>query len=204
MAYYITSHETLFIHIPKTGGTSIFNWIEENLDCKKQGPKHATINQYRKSFGEIENYFSIIRHPIDRLLSWYHYQYKMILYREQKNKPKPNDIEIKNLYLKGFNESFTGTPNALFDKTILRPQINYFNKDEILFLIKYENINQDFKKIQNFFNCFKPLPFKNSSKNKIVKTKINKETLNIIYDVYQKDFEQLGYEYEAPENDSYI
>ena len=88
MAHHIPLHDLTFIHIPKTGGTSVFTWIEENFDYVQNGSKHSTINQYKKSFAQPKNYFSIVRHPVDRILSWYHYQYKMILYREEKGKPK--------------------------------------------------------------------------------------------------------------------
>lgn len=197
MAHYIPSCDIAFIHIPKTGGTSVFSWIEENFDYVNKGAKHATINQYEKNFGRPKNYFSIFRHPVDRLLSWYHYQYKMILYREEKGKPKTTDKEIKDLYFKGIDESFTGYPNALFNKTILRPQTKYFDKD-ITFLLRYENLNEDFSKIQHLTNCYKDLPFKNKSKNKSIETIISKKTLNIIFNIYKKDFEQLGYDYETP------
>ena len=197
MAYYIPSHDLAFIHIPKTGGTSVFTWIAENFEYVKNGSKHSTIAQYKKSFAIPKNYFSVVRHPVDRVLSWYRYQYKMILYREGKGKPKANDAEIKELYLQGIDKSFTGCANVLFDKTILRPQIKYFDNN-ITFLLKCENLNEDFSKIQQLTGCYKDLPFKNISKNKSIEKTVNKRTIEIINDIYKEDFKQLGYKYETP------
>mgnify|MGYP000329426183 CR=1 FL=1 len=195
MAYYVPFLDLVFIHIPKTGGTSIFNWIEENFDCIKQGPKHATIYHYRKSFGDVKNYFCVVRNPYDRILSWYYYQKKMIEYRQNKGKPKPNDKKIKELCAIGFNNAFTGEKNLLFDKTIFRPQVRYFD-NSVSHILKLENLKADFIQIQKLTGCYRDLPILNTSQNKKTIEVISPENREKIFNIYKEDFERLGYEYE--------
>lgn len=66
-------HQFIFIHVPKTGGTS----IEKALELG--GPRHNTARQYKELFPELwESYYSFafVRNPWDRVLSLY-------LYRQQ-------------------------------------------------------------------------------------------------------------------------
>ncbi len=88
-------HEFIGIHIPKTGGTSIINALEEYMEkvIRKPVPgqteyrknlksgyyDHATLqNVYdelgNKTFREYYK-FSVVRNPWDRLASWYIHHY---------------------------------------------------------------------------------------------------------------------------------
>jgi hypothetical protein len=90
MAYYIPSLDLAFIHIPKNGGTSILQWIEENFEYKKIGSKHVDIKGFTAcKYGNVPRpryYFSVVRNPYSRILSWFYYQEKMIKYRHEKRK----------------------------------------------------------------------------------------------------------------------
>ena len=82
----IPEHKILFIHIPKTGGTTIGNIVHPNIkiadtdkmyrdhldDPKKLSVKHKYYSDYKDIIGEdIKNYFvfSFVRNPYSRLFS---------------------------------------------------------------------------------------------------------------------------------------
>ena len=196
MTHYIPSHDLAFIHVPKTGGTSILKWIEQNFDYNKIASKHANIFEFtgRKygSHSRPKNYFTVVRNPYHRILSWYYYQDKMLNKRLEKNKPRENDNELKKLLEVGINDSFTGEKSALYDKNILKPQTKFYDAD-IKFILYQENLVNDFKKIQKFTNCYKDLPFENKSKNSNNVNILNEKTIKLINEIYSDDFKILGY-----------
>ena len=70
---YSDKYKCLFVHIPKTGGTSIesvFGWYSGH----RGEQDHRTILEYRKLLGtNFDTYFSfsIVRNPWDRAVSYY-------------------------------------------------------------------------------------------------------------------------------------
>jgi len=73
----------LFIHIPRTGGSSIekfFNFVPSGDHYKKQ-TQHSTLEEYAEHC-DVEKYFkfTIVRNPWDRLLSWYLWSFSEVIY----------------------------------------------------------------------------------------------------------------------------
>ena len=78
---YCEERKLLFVHIPKTGGTT----IEREMDCvcssKGYGVKagkamqHYTCNEYHKNVPFTDDYwkFSIVRNPYSRFISDFFY-----------------------------------------------------------------------------------------------------------------------------------
>lgn len=75
----IISHEKkfVFIHVPKTGGTSISSWLLKHPFCFEDGNKHATAKEARSYF-ETNGWpwheykkFLVVRNPWSRAYSYY-------------------------------------------------------------------------------------------------------------------------------------
>jgi len=78
------THKLVFVHIPKTGGCSIFYQLKELLGEREYpAPKpdifHMTISDLRGLFPEVSSYFkfTIVRHPLSRFVSTYNYLAKL-------------------------------------------------------------------------------------------------------------------------------
>ena len=70
---YSTPTQFIFVHIPKTAGTSTLRWLNGGVVKRNC---HSTALQYKKMLGQQYNSFfkfSFVRNPWDRMLSFYKY-----------------------------------------------------------------------------------------------------------------------------------
>jgi hypothetical protein len=194
--------KVIFIHIPKTGGTSIFvkniypqldseiNEVQAklgHLDIKhfrfysKNFFTHLTFTEYEK-YTKTNQYkiFTIVRNPYDRIFSYYKYHiYKLKI--NQEISLLDNEVEKFNKYLN----------YLLKDKKYLtyKTQTSFLlNKNEIIDpsikIIKYENLNKEIKN----------LPRLNVSIDFISKKDIYiQENIEIVKKHFLEDFLNLGY-----------
>ena len=174
----IEEHKTIFIHIPKNAGTAI-ETLFGNSSFRIQPPKHANIHEIKKTFPEIyDSYskFTIIRNPYDKMVSWYFYLKRQL--GEQHNV-----IEF-NEWIKDPSKFWHANDPISY----LKPQYEWV--DDTVVLIKYENLDKEFNQ---FFGKEINLPVVNKSKHDHYLTYYNKESLDIIYDRYKKDFKKYNY-----------
>ena len=206
-------HKIIFIHIPKCAGQSIENIFLRDLglnwqqryplllrprNAKEKGPErlaHLYAEEYFK-FGYIpkEKYdkffkFSIIRNPVDRILSEINYQ----------RIPKKNS---KNIYGIESVEEYISKVIKLNKFSDLQrhisPQVKFLHDSETNKLlvdrvILFDELNHEVPKIlQKKLKVFLEVPKINSSKNKLwVKEELTPRDLSFLYDFYESDFNFL-------------
>lgn len=195
MAFYIPSKNCVFVHIPKTGGTSVLKWISENLEYKKSSTKHCSFNKWQKQQAIKANHFTVVRNPYARILSWFNYQGKMACNRKTSNNQRNYDEDMIFYYKKGFEYWLErGHPGVLLNKTILTQQTDYYTSD-CLFVLSTENLNNEFTLIQDYFNVFEPIKHLNKSdgSTKNYRDYYNSNTKKIVSKLYEKDLDVLGY-----------
>ena len=193
-------HKFIFIHIPKTGGTSIELTFKKRI---KGSHKHLTLFDYENELkSEIEKYFifSVIRNPWDKLVSYWKYR---------QGKPhapvdgKLNEFDkwlkfISSLDLNNLNGK-TARGNIPDFRMGLDLQFNSLlnKKNEInVNLIRFENFQEDFNTICDKIGIPKlQLPHKNKSKHKHYTEYYDDETRSIVAEKYAKDIEYFGYEF---------
>lgn len=190
----------IFIHIPKTAGTSIEQFIKDNgkneisyLGVRNNRSLHHLLayelklelsylyNQYYK--------FSIIRNPYDRLLSEYYWTpIRGVGYKSNQTKADFITYVAKVVKNKLFFE------NIYNDHFI--PQHCFVFKGKNLLvdhIFRYEDLDYIIDFLKKRFNINRNFPCLNKSDHSIKKTEWNNRQKERIYKIYEKDFIIFNY-----------
>jgi len=194
------NHAILFVHVPKTAGTSIYRWFQKNgwsrLDydddaasnwLRRLPPQHYHAEILRNIY-RIEHFDAILqvsRHPVSRLISEFRYR--------MRNKRYPLSVprfvrwwdEKKQLYLQNPCES----------DNHLRPQHEFLLpgarvmrlEDQLNGFALRSLVEEVGLSAENF-----DLPIKNVSPK--LDFRISKKTQDDIEEFYETDFNTFGYE----------
>ena len=188
--------KTLFIHIPKTAGISVYNAIYEDDSSKG----HLSIQEYYDFFGneKVKSLFSfaIVRNPYERLFSAYSYLKKGGLQGKydkhyQKQISKYNSFEdfVLNFFA---TDEYKGIDHFL-------PQFYWVSDRKGNIAVNYigyfENLEEEFEKIQSLaYNKSNYLSLKwvNKTADKKI-LNLTPEMIKIINKVYKEDFRNFNY-----------
>lgn len=167
-------HKYLFVELPRTGTTAIHNELIKHYDGEEILNKHSTYRDFLKTATEEEkNYFvfSCIRNPMDRVVSLYLKlknpagQFKNKKYRKSRS-ISAFIFNRRIHYLQKHNASFPG----YFKKFYKMPYDDWSSLDhhQFNFIIKFENLNEDFYKVLKKIGLEKVrnLPTINKTKSK--------------------------------------
>lgn len=198
-----------FIHITKTAGTSIedvgykegFTWGRFH---KKYGYWHELFPNKPNSIKSSYNYFTVIRNPYTRIVSEFHDKW----YGVGNNTDNFNSTEfnkyVRNKIIHYFNKSYYYNERLGIMGGSYAPQHLYIDNDFDISILRFENINEDFKnlmKVQGFENVELSM-HKLKAKKKFSINDFEQITISLINKVYHKDFELFNYEkIKAPEFD---
>jgi len=197
----VVCHEKkcIFIHIPKTAGTSIEQFIRDNGSNNllfigvrnNRSLQHLTAYELKMMIPYIyKQYykFSIVRNPYDKLLSEYYWNPSInIGYKKGKSKKDflKNVIEIvqnKKYFNDIYNDHFIPQYNFLF----------YKNKLLVNQLFKYEDLEWVSSFLKKKLKITRNFPYLN--RNDIEKEGWNEDEKEIIYNLYKNDFLYFGYQ----------
>jgi hypothetical protein len=204
-----------FIHIPKTGGSSIeklgkkynINWGMYNKNYLIETKKSSSI-WHQISFLYKNNNFTLIRNPYDRIISEFFYRYKIITNNKNLKYNKliyidnPNQISINEFKL-WLNESLKkyNISKYIYDSHLI-PQSEYIydknGNQRIEYIFKLEddfknNLDHLFKKYNLNINI-NDLSHYNVTDKTFNKYDLDQYTLDIIYNFYETDFINFNYE----------
>ena len=190
----------IFIHIPRTGGTSINEYFKsknEPVNAIYSNFKHYTYNDY-KIISDIENYemFTVVRNPYTRIVSYFNYHmatdnnviqsFNMPINRQNIN-------EIFHLYLKS---NLTEIPCKYERETpllVYKPQFSYINSN--VTILKFETMNSDFNTYMGI-TCELPritsIPINYSRYD--AHDLLDDTSIKLINQYYMKDFIQFNYD----------
>ena len=196
-------NKILFIHIPKTGGSSIEKLFFEDADTKSVPHKHKTLTNILNKFPRTKNYFkfTFVRNPWDITYSMYRWAFKRPTFK--KTYPKlvgmTFDQWIKSDYFKspvlryiniGING---GDDGSYFDWFVDKKK-----RSEIDYIGKFEYLQEDFNKICDLAKLErKELPWVNKSNmnGESYRDQYSEQAIQIVRKKYEREIEFFGYEF---------
>lgn len=185
----------VYFQIAKNATRTIINYLNKNTKVDFGFPLYLNKDAgYNKPYeSEYDDYFkfTIVRNPWDRFLSFY--QDKV---RNNLQQLSQNDQEIfSDLTFK--DSVFKLTTKDLEQCDLhYRLQTKMFPIDNIDFIGKFENLQEDFGIVCNKIGIpHQKFPQKNKSKHKHYTEYYDDETKEIVAEKYAKDIECFGYEF---------
>jgi chondroitin 4-sulfotransferase 11 len=188
--------KSIFIHIQKTGGSSIeqaLRTVDSALARNPYGGRHAYAKDFRGTVDPVrwDSYykFAFVRNPWDRLVSRHRMCMEVMGNRFQtyvrNNHPEFSDF-IRN-----------GNSNAL-SRTGCN-QLDYITDDNgnvlVDFIGRYENLEEDFRNM-DLAGCAVKLPHINKSTHSDYRNYYTDETREIVAQRFAKDCEFFGYQFD--------
>ena len=169
-------HKYIFIHIPKTGGNSIKRSLAGPWPNYES--RHKTINHYEEYLDYFK--FSFVRNPYDRIYSWVYSHIEP--WQAFHNRPTKKEF---NNYVKDYIDK---------DWTFSAPQYDRI-KDKMDFVGKFENLQSDFNIVCDKIGIDKTkLPWEDKGLGlKSYFDFYEKETIQLINERHEIDFEEFGY-----------
>lgn len=204
------SPDCVFVWIPKTAGTFLYQWLQDNIGMRKMnvprdymafpgfgsatfGHVHYLSLLYQgivpHAFHERSYRFSVVRNPYSRIASLYNY----LCIDQSYNKSFPaflEDVFLRRPPVGLYNHRGISQAN---------PQVDWLMDWNGGFIVqdifKVEKINDALGLLVERFSISSPIPVKNRNvSHKIIfDESFDRETIEKINDIYSRDFSLLGY-----------
>ena len=189
--------KTIFVHIPKTAGTSIA--IALYNDSK---PAHELLREYQaydpNRYNEYFK-FTFVRNPYDRFVSGFSYlkQGGDGLYDPGWWEQFCSEVETLDDFIDNFK--YNHSLYYLKRHLIFIPQVRYMrdlNGDIGLdFVGRLETIREDIERLEELTGMTIDLQHRKKSKRKELSEYMdNEKFVSFVNELYREDFEQLGYD----------
>lgn len=176
----------VFIHINKTGGSSIEKALNLPFEHKTALEKIAEIGRQE---WESRFIFSVIRNPWDKVVSHYHY-------RVQTNQ---TGLGVNTIGFKEWVRLAYGNKDPLYyDKPkMFMPQVDWLTDGNrrilVDFICRFENLDEDFRVVCSEIGRNASLPHLKASKRGNYRDYYDSKTVEIVARWFSKDIENFGY-----------
>jgi len=187
-----------FLHVTKTGGTSIesqgktigFKW---GRFAPHLGPHHVPLIQRHPKIRYNYDWFMVCRNPYDRMLSEFYCRFGGLGPQATKNlrdKSRLNEVVFKRI-----NKSREGFLDSNRNQFHYYPQHLYLDPHAKIHILRFESLADDFSSLMNKYNRTLELTLHLFKSEKIFSVNdFSREVLDLINDYYEKDFLTFGYD----------
>jgi len=185
----------VFIHIPKTAGSSIFQVLTSCNDAPDTDENRhmewtRILEEYNnlvsgqgEAVGDLENYFkfAFVRNPWDRVVSMYSYRVR--------NGEIPADLSFPEFVFKRRNYPFG----------MHREQVklieDHHGKIAMDFIGKFENLKNDWAILQDRLKIGSDLPHLKATVHRPYQTYYTRELIEEVATMYPRDIQLFGYNF---------
>ena len=198
----LKKYKTLFVHIDKTGGTSVENalrvYAEDNrVHPKPLRDKHLYIKEMMTPYTAGFFKFSFVRNPWDRFVSFYFWQRAKYL----RSNPHPSfrsQVDYYYRYYKDKEQYLSHKKRAPHSHLV--PQIWWLRDDKgkvaADFIGRFENLQGDFNIICDRMGVERvDLPHVNKSKHNPYTEYYTDESRETIGEIFAEDIQHFGYKF---------
>ena len=194
MPYY-SDHKCIFIHIPKSAGSTIHS-ILKNKSCTVTSD-HKTMYDLSLRRSTIKQCFkfTFVRNPWDRFVSTYFYFKKYG--RDNLGDMMTGYIVNSFNSFRDFAINFPNIPNQLFRYPHFNEQVSWMQgQPPFDFIGRFENLQDDFNTVCNKLSIpVQKIPRLNPSRHGHYTKYYDNETREIVAERYAKDIEHFGYKF---------
>jgi Sulfotransferase family len=187
------THKFIFIHINKTGGTSIEKVFEPNADQEDVQYKHDSVAFYSRTFpDQFRTYFkfAFARNPWDWLVSRYFWS---------KDRQRLFDYSFDE-FLRRLKNRIRLSERALWLEDALKPQLDRLTIRGAIaldFVGRFENLQSDFDLVCSRLRTEpRTLPHVNKANHARYADYYSEENRKIVEQLYAIDIATFGYHFE--------
>ena len=189
----------IFVHLPKTAGTS----INDVLDVEVQG--HRTLKEIKllldKSIYNSYKKISVVRNPYDRMVSLYKSTLPIVMKNARENNYVGDDFTFEDWFWNIYNHINNIAHEPLYGAPCYDSMVGDSNKLSIDYILRFENLEEDWNDMFNDLNLKVPELLRlNTTKHehysKYYQYQTGEMMINFIYEIFKKDFDTFGYEFE--------
>jgi hypothetical protein len=202
----------IFVHIPKTGGTSIETALDMFDDWKIEQPqklfgliastelqKHGFLSAFLQhlTFSEIQTIstdwqdffsFSFVRNPWDKMVSMYSNPDPHMV-----KQARQQGIELTKI---SFAEFINNTGKIQHIHLLEQHKFIFDNNKQLVdFIGRFENLEADFQQLTKLIGISCQLPHRNKSQRKSYQDYYDSDTQAIVAERYQQDISMFGYSF---------
>ncbi len=196
-----TSHRAVFVHIPKTGGSTVTTVLKRDtfLGPKRnlsdpRGDACETIFEIRDLLGaEFDEFFSFsfVRNPWDRFVSAYHYV--------MERRPELEQVTVHKRF-EDFVRAFEADPDTFKAIRYFRPQNAYLLDENgnipVDFVGRFERFEQDLGTVLDRLGVHRSLiRHRKKSRRSDYRDYFDARSQEIVADAYRADIEAFDYSY---------